>query len=944
LYAKKIYIHCSNFNIKDMKQRFILPLTMGLSAWCLPISAHATPFHKTNLVNQKNVAETISGKVTDAKGESLVGVSVSIKGTTKGTITDVDGNFTLSANLGEVLVFTYVGYNTKEMPVKAGMSNITVQLEASSTALGEVNVVGTRSNKPRTDVSRPAPVDVLNAKDLQLTGQVDLAQMVQFTSPSFNSAKYGINGVANYADPATLRGLSPDQVLVLVNGKRRHQFSALNLNVTVGKGTVVTDMNTIPSLATERIEILRDGAAAQYGSDAIAGIVNIGLKKGINQGSFKSQYGVTGEGDGGSFMAALNYGFGLGKKGSYLNATLHYQFSGATDRSDVYRGRIYTKASAPWATEDSIRKANGIWSSTNGTGISDFKVSQYGSNQTTAYQGFVNMGYPIDDEWSFYGFGGGSKKEIKAGAFFRTGDATFIPYDANSNVAIHPNGYAPSLPGSTLDYSGVVGLQRKTKEGWNMDFSTGYGYNNLDLWANNTSNPSMGAASPKDFYVGRSSFGQRTTEMNFSKGFETLFDLKDWNVAFGAQYRVDDFKLFEGDAASYAVGPLAATQSKSPGSSGRPGIALDDRADVKRSNFGSYVDVEVEPTKRLLLTSAVRYENYSDFGGNATGKIAGRYKLTENMSVRGSINKGFRAPSLQQIYNSVTTSTVQVGTIRQTKQLRSDDPRLAQVGIEDPKAEISWNLNAGVTAKIAGAKNASGTEYSETLFTLDAYQIDIANRIIISEALPIASIPALRTRFPGIQEISFFTNHLSTRTTGIDLVVSNKYMFDNDHILNTSLALTNSETTISAVKATPDSLKLGATYNVLMIDTVSRALIETGQPRTKILVSVGYQSGKWNTNVRLSYFGEVQAWEKPAGGFHRTQIFGAKTLVDISIAYNINPKMNVTFGCNNIGNVYPDKVYSNYSSYFSGQTPYTRNANQFGFNGSFYYMNVNVNF
>jgi iron complex outermembrane recepter protein len=921
-----------------MKQRFILSLALGLGIGYSPIFAHGLSAHKTTLVHKKKVAETISGKVTDAKGESLIGVSVSVKGTTKGTLTDLDGKFTLSANIGEVLVFTYVGYKTKEMPVTGGLSDLTVQLESTTQDIGEVTVVGTRSSKPRTDVSRPAPVDVLNAKDLQLTGQVDLAQMVQFTSPSFNSSKNGINGVANYADPASLRGLSPDQVLVLVNGKRRHQFSALNLNVTVGKGTVVTDMNTIPSLATERIEILRDGAAAQYGSDAIAGIINIGLKKGVNQGSFKAQYGATGEGDGGGYLAALNYGFSLGKPGSYLNATLHYQFSGGTDRSDNYRGRIYTKSTASWGLEDTARAAKGVWAGTNGTGLSNFKVSQYGSNQTTAYQGFVNLGYPINDEWSFYGFGGGSQKQIKAGAFFRLAEAS----DANSNPAIFPNGYAPSLPGATLDYSGVVGLQRKTKEGWNMDFSTGYGYNYLDLWANNTTNPSMGAASPTDFYVGRSSFGQRTTEMNFSKSFEKLFDLKDWNIAFGAQHRIDAFQIVEGDPASYAIGPLF--PSKAPGSSGRPGIALDDRADVKRSNFGTYVDIEVEPTNRLLLAGAVRYENYSDFGGNSTGKIAGRYKLTENVSVRGSVNKGFRAPSLQQIYNSGTTSTVQSGVIRQTKQFRSDDPRLAQLGIEDPKPEISWNLNGGLTAKLSGAKNASGTEYSETLFTLDAYQIDIANRIIISEPLTVASIPAVKSRFSGLQEISFFTNHLSTRTKGIDLVLSNKYMFDNNHILNTSLAFTNSSTTITSVKATPDSLKMGASYNVLMIDTISRALIETAQPRTKVLLSVGYQSGKWNTNARLTYFGEVQAWEKPAGAPHRTQIFGAKTLVDLSVAYNITPKMNITIGCNNIGNVYPDKVYSNYSSYSGGQVPYTRNANQFGFNGSFYYANVNVNF
>lgn len=877
-------------------------------------------------ISPKN-ANPITGSVKDAKtGEPIVGASITIKGTQKGATTDLNGSFSLDAQKGDVLIISFVGYLNKEISV-GNETNFDIILTEKDAVLGEVAVVGSRG-KPRTDVNRPVPVDVISAKELQMTGQVDLGQMAQFTSPSFNSAKYGINGVANYADPATLRGLSPDQVLVLVNGKRRHQFSALNLNITLGKGTVVTDLNSIPSLAVDRMEILRDGAAAQYGSDAIAGIVNLGLRKTINQGTFKTQYGVTKEGDGGQYMAAINYGFGLGKEKSYLNMTLHYQKSAGTNRSDPYNGRIYFAASQPQAREDSMRAARGVWpTSTSGT---PFRVSTYGSNPTTALQGFVNMGYPINNEWSLYAFGGFSKKDVAAEGFFRNA----IPTDANSNVSIYPNGYDPDLPGTSVDYSGVMGISRTLADGWNMDFSTGYGFNYLDLWARNTTNPSMGAASPTEFYVGRSSFGQSTTEANISKNIDGWAGTKSLNIAFGGQYRIDFFKLKEGSPESYFVGPLATTQNKAPGSSGRPGIAPEDRADAQRSNIGLYADVESDITDKILVATALRYENYSDFGSNFTGKLATRIKLTENFSVRGSVNKGFRAPSLQQIFNSVTTSTVQAGAIRQTKQLPSNDPRLAQIGIEDPKAETSWNYNLGLTAKVG----------EKFLFTLDAYQIDIKDRIIISEALIVNNIPALRSRFAGIQEVSFFTNHLGTRTQGIDFVTTYKHNFNNDSRLTASLALTFNRTDISSVKPTSDTLKAGLAVAPLIIDTISRSLIETSQPRQKILLSINYQYKNFNIGVRANHFGSVTAWEKPSGQPHRNQVFAAKTIYDLTLTYNVSKKLSVTVGGNNITDVYPDKVFSNYASYFNGQTPYTRNANQFGFNGAFYYANLTFNF
>jgi iron complex outermembrane receptor protein len=866
--------------------------------------------------------KTVAGKVTGEKDEPLAGATVSIKGKNKAVTTDNEGKFLINSEQGDVLVITSVGYLSYEINITAE-TNYLVKLTGNAAGLGAVTVIGSRG-KPRTDVNRPVPVDVISSKELENTGQTDLGQMAQFTSPSFNSAKNGINGVANFADPATLRGMSPDQSLVLVNGKRRHQFSAINNNVTVGKGTVVTDLNSIPSLAVERMEILRDGAAAQYGSDAIAGIMNLALKRNINSGTFKTQFGVTKEGDGGTAMAALNYGFGLGKKGSYFNFTLHYQYVGGTDRTDPYTGIFYNSTKR---IDDSIRNARGVWP-TNKPAY----VTKYGSNQTKAYQAFINMGYPMGKDWSLYSFGGFSKKDIKAYGFLRNAR----PGDANSNPAIFPDGYIPELPGETLDFSLFTGVNKKSATGWNIDLSTGYGLNYLDLFANNTTNPSMGAASPTDFYVGRSTFGQSTTEATFSKSFDGAWGAKSINLAFGSQLRIDNFKLAEGDSASYKAGPLAQSNNKAPGSSGRPGIAPADKANESRTNIGMFIDIESDITEKFLIAIAGRYENYSDFGSNISGKLATRLNFTQNFAIRASINRGFRAPSLQQIFNSQTTSTVQAGVIRQTKQLRSDDARLKQIGIDDPKPELSWNYNVGLTAK-------AGTKF---LFTLDAYQIDVADRIIISEQLPVNSaIPALLVAFPattGIREVTFFTNHINTRTKGIDFVTSFKHNFTPKSGLNASVAFTFNKTEITSQKATPAQLQAGATNPVKLIDTISISLIETSQPRNKVLGSIGWQTGKFTVTAKATYFGKVIAWEKPSGQPHRSQTYAGKTLVDVTAGYDISKRFSVTIGANNIFDTYPDKTFSNYASYASGQIPYTRNANQFGFNGAYYYTTLNL--
>lgn len=864
----------------------------------------------------------VTGNINDENGDPMQGATVQIKGTSDGSGTDAKGRYSLisSQAFPWTISVSYVGYITKEFTVtKAGKFNLSL-LEISS--LPGVTLVGTRA-KPRTDVNRPVPVDIISSKEMQNTGQVELGQQLQFASPSYNSAKYGINGSLVYANYATLRGMGPDQLLVLVNGKRRHQFSIPHIGFSISRGMVVTDLNTIPVLAVEQTEILRDGASAQYGSDAIAGIVNLGLRNKVNQGIFKTQVGTTAEGDGGTLMSTLNYGFKLGKEKSFLNFTFQYQKLGETNRSDPYTGTIY---SSTRRIDDSIRAARGKYPASE-----PFSVGVFGNSEIKSPQFFINAGYPLKNNWSLYSFGGYSYKKAIGYGFFRNA----IPSNSNSNPAIFPDGFVPVFPAEDKDYSAVFGVTRTVLKGWNMDFSTGYGRNAVDRFAENTTNASMGAASPTQFYVGFSSFSQSTTEANFSRNFEKLWNMKALNLAFGGQFRVDKYQLERGDSNSYKIGPLATSSGKTPGVQGIAGTSPQDEAHESRTNIGIYADVEADVTERFLVGVALRYENYSDFGDNFSGKLATRFKLTNSIAIRGSINKGFRAPSLQQIFNSATSTLVQAGQIRYTKQYRSDDPLLDTIGISDPVPEISWSYSLGVTAK-AGQK---------FLIAIDAYQIDIKDKIIISEALSVNNITALRTRLlsSGIQQISFFTNHVNTQTRGIDVVASYKTGIGKGN-LSTSLGMTFNETEITEIKKTPDQLQTGTTAKIAIIDTINIALIETAQPRQKIIFSAAYRIGKFEIVGRLNHFGKVAAWEKPSGLPHIKQEFGDKTLFDASVSFNVTSKIQLTVGGNNITDVYPDKVLPTLSAYSTGQSPYNRNINQFGFSGAFYYGTVTVRF
>jgi iron complex outermembrane recepter protein len=819
-------------------------------------------------------------------------------------------------------------------------------------AVETVTVIGSRG-KPRTDVERPVPVDVLSAGDLKITGQTDLAQQVQFTSPSFNSTKFGINGATNFADPASLRGLAPDQVLLLVNGKRRHQFSALNLNVSPGLGTVVSDMNSVPSAAVARIEVLRDGAAAQYGSDAIAGIVNLTLNRASSGVNIGVTTGIHKEGDGFTVKTSLNHGLELGD-GGFFNYTLEYFSAELTNRSDPYTGVLYPAAPANFATTGPTaafpyatanpRADRNVYPTT------PFRIGKYGSNQNVTGQAFINAEYPVSETVTIYGFGGYSQKNIEAQGFFRAPATT-----ANAVLSIYPDGYLPVLPGEAKDTSATIGIKAELA-GWDFDLSYGGGQNSLDQWAYNTVNASLGAASPTSFYVGRTQFSQRVLDIGGSREIGKLGFIQNLNLAVGAQYREDNFVVTRGDPASYAIGPLAIT-GRAAGSNGRPGYAPADENDLTRTNVAAYIDVEADISDALLITTALRYEDYSDFGGNLSGKLAGRYKINEAIGVRASYNLGFRAPSLAQIGNRVNTSTVQNNLILQTQQISSDDPRLATLGIGQPEAEISNNYGFGITGRFS---DFLGGDLSATL---DLFRIDIKDRIVISEGILTASFPAVAALFPGVREIRFFTNHIDTQTQGVDLVLSYKReVLGGD--LTLTLAGTNSETSVENQRATPSQILAGASaanQAFKLLGPTSIELIEVAIPRTKFLLSGSYAFGSLTAGMRASYFGEVEAFSTGLNALDTNvtcdannrcvQTFSGKTLVDFTLSWKASDNVTLTGGINNAFDVYPDKwnnradgFNGEAASYSTGQTPYTRNAGQFGFNGSYYFVTAAVSF
>jgi iron complex outermembrane recepter protein len=869
----------------------------------------------------------ITGKITNAKGEPLSGVSIVIKDKPGGTSTNANGVFTIDANEGDVLIISIIGFKSREVTV-GSQHELAINLEEAVAELTTV-VVGSRSLRPRTNVESPVPVDVISSKDLLATGQIEPAQQIQFTAPSFVSNRQTVADGTDHIDPASLRGLGPDQVLVLVNGKRRYNTALVNINGTVGKGSVGTDLNSIPANSIERIEVLRDGAASQYGSDAIAGVINVVLKKKTGTQVF-AHAGQQYEGDGANLQFGLNHGFKLGK--GVLNITGEVRHRQPTNRAGEYLGTVFNAN----ASQDSVLIAqNGGWDRKNNMYIGN-------SKQLNAY-GEANLDLPISANTRIYATGMYSYRKGKAAGFYR------YPKQAPSQVVLqlYPRGFLPYIESEINDQSIMAGIKGKTGSAWNWDISSVYGGNQFRFDVSNSNNASMGTGTPTDFYCGKLAFRQSTTNVDFSKDFGSKLNLSSFNVAVGAEMRIDMFKITPGQEESWRN----YDSTKAGGAQVFPGYQPANAVDETRSVMSAYVDVESDITEKFLVNVAGRFEHYSDFGNALAGKLALRYKILDALSIRGAISNGFRAPSIHQYYFNNTSTQFQIvnGTLTASNTLtvRNNDPIAKALGIPELKEETSVNYSLGVTAK--PARNVS--------LTVDAYRIDINNRILLAGPFrrtnPIVG-PILNTAgiSSDVQVVQAFANFIDTKTQGIDVILSVSPQVSKGS-LDLTLAANFNETKIKKVKGTasipavPDSVG-----NYFFFDRAEQSRVELANPQSKISASANYQYKKIGFMVRLTRFGKVSSWN-PNPGLDET--YESRIVTDASLSYNILPQVRVTIGANNAFDIYPerlkwfrdgkkDKANPYYANTSDGRFVYSRNATQFGMNGGYYYISLSANF
>ncbi|HEX5723814.1 MAG TPA: TonB-dependent receptor, partial [Longimicrobiaceae bacterium] len=580
---------------------------------------------------------TVTGRVTEAStGEPIAGATVRLATGRPSTATGADGTYRLAVPSGRhEVVVARLGFATAREPVNVasgGTVTLDVRLAEAAQALAGLVAVGTR-RPDRTATDAPVPVDVLTAADIQATGLTETAQIIQRLAPSVNFPRATVADGTDHVRPATLRGLAPDQVLVLVNGKRRHQSALVNVNGTVGRGSTAVDLNAIPASAIERIEILRDGAAAQYGSDAIAGVVNLVLKSGGIAEALATA-GQTTEGDGRVLQAAATVGRDLGENG-FVNVSAEFRDRENTNRSLPDTRQQYF-AGDPRNNERALVN------------------HRQGDSDSRDVGAFVNAALPVGAAVEVYGFGGISRRDGEAAGFFRRAN------DARTVRAIHPDGFLPLISTDIVDGSGVLGA-RGNLAGFRWDLSGVYGRNTFDFNVLNSNNVSMGANSPTDFFAGTLRFDQTTVNLDVSRALELGLP-EAVNVAFGAEYRRDGYGIEEGELASYTDGGVLvldgpqAGQLAAVGAQVFPGFRPSDAKDVSRHNWAGYVDVEITPVQGLLLNVAGRYEDYSDFGSTSDGKLAARFEPVPGFALRGAVGTGFRAPSLGQSYFSSTAT------------------------------------------------------------------------------------------------------------------------------------------------------------------------------------------------------------------------------------------------------------------------------------------------
>jgi iron complex outermembrane receptor protein len=841
-------------------------------------------------------SQTLSGQVLDGAGRPIIGATVVEKGTNNGIGTDANGRFVLRARSAQPrLQVSALGYTTQEVSPTGG--SIAVQLAEASTTLEGVQVVGSRSLN-RTVTDSPSPVDIIDVQQVTAkTGQLDVNQLLQFVAPSFNSNRQSGADGADHTDPASLRGLGPDQTLVLVNGKRWHQSSLVNLFGSRGRGNTGTDLNTIPAASIERIEILRDGASAQYGSDAIAGVINIVLKTStkeltanVNYGAYTAKYRFDDKTfDGGNFNANLNYGIGVGE-GGYINLTADFNQREHTQRANV---------PAP----DGIQRR------------------EYGDPKALNTSVYLNSKLPLNENIYAYVFGGFNARKGDAYAYTRfptstDDDGNTIP-NPRSNATLYPNGFDPIISSNIFDAQGVAGL-RGNFGGWDVDISNSFGSNRFHYGVRNSLNATLGATSPTGFDAGGFQLQQDVVNLNVSRNFKSV--AQGLNLAFGSEYRTEWYSLFAGEPASYTN--YAPGTGIAGGAQGFPGFQP--RNEVKaatRDNVGVYADAELNITQAWLLEGAARYEHYTDFGSSLTGKVATRYKLGENFSLRGTLSTGFRAPSLAQInFNTVFTNVVGGNPVDILLD-RNDGAVSRAVGIPALKQERSQSASVGFTGR-------AGSILS---FTVDGYYIHIKDRIVLTGTFDQGdNVIGGTLASLGVGQAQFFANAASTTTWGLDAVVANTIGVGNGR-LTTTLAANLNRLLVTSVQTTPRL----AGKEEIFFGPREQAFVKASAPPFKINLTFDYNVGRFGALVRFVQFGGVKLIDYDGNA----ENYGQRLTTDVALSYALTNQLRLSLGSSNLFNVYP--------SFFNPLVTETGGAwdpVQMGSNGRFLFAKLQVKF
>ncbi|MGW9683989.1 TonB-dependent receptor domain-containing protein [Flagellimonas sp. 2504JD1-5] len=946
--------------------------------------------------------QEIRGSVKDGDGNPLPGANILVKGTTNGTQADFDGNFTLELDdTNATLVVSYLGFKTTEIALN-GKSTIAIVLQEDAAQLEDVVVVGSR-NPNRTATETTVPVDVIDVAAIANQGpQVSVNQILNYVAPSFTSQSQTVSDGTDHIDPASLRGLGPDQVLVLINGKRRHNTALINVNGTVGAGSVGTDMNAIPAAAIQRIEVLRDGAAAQYGSDAIAGVINIVLKKatgkldlsltsGANFSENSNQF--EGGSDGEKFQLDANFGLPIGDRG-YINFTGSLSTREPALRNkdyagDIFRGfhgaeRIFAAGGGTVADMTLQDYANASQSITyldqtvkdqiaglnlnddtdigtfrdllgfdadedelaaRGLTRKDFRF-KVGTSRLREGKFFANMSIPVSETTEIYGFGGISYRQGLASGFYRRP----AQGDGRANTPAFPNGFLPNIGTDILDQSLAVGIRGKINE-WDVDFSNTYGRNTFDITVGNSSNGTLGVATPRSFDAGGLGFTQNTTNLDFSRFHEDIFE--GFNVAFGAEYKVEKYEIIAGEESSYTSYDINGNpvNSVTPDDqlvrnnfTGSPlgggaqvfrGYDPGNATEKFRNNISIYADFEADFTENWLLSLAGRYENYSDFGSTFNYKLATRLKLTENLALRAASSSGFRAPSLHQQFFS-RTSTVFVDNVPFEQGTFTNDSRAASlIGIDKLREETSNSFSAGLT----------GT-FGQFTITVDGYLINIDDRIVYSGSFGNGGDPELTGIFDsaGATSARFFVNAIDTKSSGLDVVISHKTSWG-DATLKNDLAATFNKTEVEDIFV--PTLIANAGLSGSFFDGQEEAFLTLAQPRTKLNLTNLVSINSWDFLLRNVYFGEVTDPDD-FNGDARVEgttvsddaVYGGKLVTDLTVTKTFSDNLALTVGANNLLDVYPDENRAGGTS--GDQFVYSRRTSQFGYSGRYLFARLRL--